>query len=173
MAAGANAPARGKLNFIDPVTQGGERPAQAWGRGCVQPCEMTRPRSLPATLRLRGRSRGIVPCAYRQRCWKVRGLFRTCSIGSTGSSRQSDEPFRIRDVQFDDPQIAVLVLTAVAIVPEVLFVFSILLSGKGPGPAPVGLRHALVCCSAATLAATYDKQSAGVAFASCDHRGEA
>src|SRR3546814_20609458 len=50
MAAGANAPTRGKLNFIDPVTLGGERPVAGLGLQVAdQPAFcVTRPRGLPA-----------------------------------------------------------------------------------------------------------------------------
>ena len=106
IAAGANAPARGKLNFIDPVTQGGERPAQACGPGCPKLLEQpdeTRPRK-PAgyspSARPDTRHRAVcVPPALLE----GDGQIAATAPGSTAGSRHIDEPFPFRDIQFDDP----------------------------------------------------------------------
>lgn len=91
---------------------------------------------------------------------------------STCGSRQSDEPFSIRDVQFDDPKIIVLALATIAIIPKFLRFFKVLQASLGPGTATVGLWHSFICFGWGAAGATNDKQSPGIAFAFCDDRRE-
>ena len=69
-----------------------------------------------------------MPCAISLRYWKVAAPFTFGLTRVKPGFPLSDEPFPIRDIQFDDPQIVVLIPPPIAIIPEFSRVFSILLT---------------------------------------------
>ena len=81
-----------------------------------------------------------------------------------------DEPFSIRAVQFNDPQIPVLTSAPVEIFAEFQRIFRILGLGQRPSAAPVGTRHALVSAAVFTAIATGYEHGSGVALALSDDR---
>ena len=79
-------------------------PSQAWRRGCGAAFLIaTRPVGLPATLRLRAVPPGLSAVPEPPTLLEVAGQIAAMARGSSRGSRQIDEPFPIRDIQFDDP----------------------------------------------------------------------
>ena len=87
-------------------------------------------------------------------------------------SRQSDEPFTICDIQFNDPQIAVLRLATGQIVIEFLFNFSIFDLDQNPFPHAVRIRHAFVNAPVCAAFGTYNDNCPGLAFTFGKDHGE-
>src|SRR5688572_6309324 len=95
-------------------------------------------RGLPATPRLRAEPPGLNAVRNRSALLEVAAPFTLRSLGVNPEFPLSDEAFPIRDIQFDDPQIAVLALPPIAVFPEFSRVFSILRARDGPCPRTVG-----------------------------------
>ena len=85
-------------------------------------------RGLPATPRLRADSPGLDAVRDQPALLEVAAPFTFAPLGVNPEFPLSDEPFPIRDIQFDDPEITILALPAIAIVPEFSRVFMILLA---------------------------------------------
>lgn len=85
---------------------------------------------------------------------------------------QSDEPFTIRDIQFDDPQIGVLNASPRQIVGEVLFVFSIFCHHQRPSTGPSWIGQALKKPRIRAVLGQHDKNRSAIAFTLVDHRRE-
>lgn len=130
-------------------------------------------RGLPATPRLRADMPGLNAVRDQPALLEVAAPFTFRVPAVNPGFPLNDEPFPIRDIQFNDPKIVILLPPTIAIVPEFLRIFSILRTREGPCTRTVRLRHAFVSCGGGTPLATNDKQSAGVGFALCDHRCEA
>jgi hypothetical protein len=128
---------------------------------------------LPATPRLRADTPGLNAVRDQPALLEVVAPFTFRALGVNPEFPLNDEPFPIRDIQFDNPKIVVLPSSSIAVIPEFLRIFSVLRTRPGPSSRPVGLRHAFVSCSLAAVLATNDKQCAGVAFTFCNYRGEA
>ena len=62
---------------------------------------------------------------------------------STRRGTQSDKAFGVRDIQFDDPKIRILILAPLQVIAEIMRILSVLLLGAVPLPTPVQLRHPL------------------------------
>ena len=67
-----------------------------------------------------------MPCAISLRYWKVAAPFTFGLTRVKPGFPLSDEPFPIRDIQFNDPEVVVLASPAIAIIPKFLRIFSIL-----------------------------------------------
>ena len=130
-------------------------------------------RGLPATPRLRANTPGLNAVRDLPALLEVAAPFTLQPLGVNPRFPLSDEPFPIRDIQFNDPEIVVLPASTVTIIPEFFRIFSVLRARQSPGARTVGLRHAFVSGGRCAPFATNDKQSARVAFTFCDHRGEA
>lgn len=130
-------------------------------------------RGLPATPRLRANTPGLNAVRDQPALLEVAAPFTVRCLGVNPGFPLNDEPFPIRDIQFDDPQVVVLAPSSLAIFPEFPRVISILSARHSPRTRPVGLRHAFVCCRLRAALATNDKQGAGIAFTFRDNRGEA
>lgn len=103
---------------------------------------------------------------------KVAGRIESASDKSIKRWGQSDEPFTIRDIQFDDPRIVILLLASFAIFAEFFWIFSIFYLRKRPFPRAVKLRHTFVYSSLAPVLATNDKQCACIPFTFCKNGRE-
>lgn len=148
--------------------------SQVAGRGMRLPLAalMHSMRGLPATPRLRADTPGLNAVRDQPALLEVAAPFTFAPLGVNPEFPLSDEPFPIRDIQFDDPEIVVLALPAIAVVPEFFGIFRILLARQLPCPRTIGLWHTFVSCGIGAVLATNHKQRAGVAFTFCDHRGE-
>lgn len=147
-----------------------DAPAQEWrigGRGCDNPFVSI----LPAIPRLRACRPALVPVQPPARsCWTSLWL-----CGATKSTRwgcQSDKPFSVRDIQFDDPQIGILILSAIQVFIEVLRIVRILLLGTGPFSTPVELRHSLEDARISAVLRRYNQDSPGLSLTFAEDRRE-
>lgn len=96
-----------------------------------------------------------------------------CEGVSTPRRGQSDEPFALRDVQFNDPQVSVLLGAPCDILVKFLLVFRILDAGTMPFPASVHLWHPLVNPRVCATFAHNDQKCPGFPFALLKDRCEA
>ena len=78
----------------------------------------------------------------------------------------------MRDIQFNDPEIAVLACAPIEIIKELLMIFISLRESTVPRAAAIGLRHALENPRIAAIFDQNDKDCAGVAFTFLQDRGK-
>ena len=83
-------------------------------------------RGLPATPRLRADTPGLNAVRDQPALLEVAAPFTLRSLGVNPEFPLSDEPFPIRDIQFDDPQVVVLTSSSIAIFPEFTRIVNIL-----------------------------------------------
>ena len=81
---------------------------------------------LPATPRLRADTPGLNAVRDQPALLEVAAPFTFGSLGVNPGFPLNDEPFPIRDIQFDNPEIVVLIVSPGAVFPEFLRVFRIL-----------------------------------------------
>lgn len=91
---------------------------------------------------------------------------------SNVSSRQSDEPFTICDIQFDDPQIGVLGLTPVQVIIDKSFIFSVFSARLSPIAVSIGAWHAFENPPVCAIFRTNYNDCSGFAFTLVEHGGE-
>lgn len=91
---------------------------------------------------------------------------------STRKTCLSDEPFTIRDIQFNNPQVRVSKLPASQILTEFLFIFSILNACAGPVSRSCRIRNPLKKAGIPAPFSQNDNNRAGVAFTFVKDRRE-
>lgn len=97
-----------------------------------------------------------------------------CSAAkSTHRTCQSDEPFTIRDIQFDNPQIGVPAGPPGQLIVKFGFIFRILNGGAVPDPAALRVGHTLKKPRVCALFGQDDKDCPGFAFTFANHRRKA
>lgn len=97
-----------------------------------------------------------------------------CSAAeSTQETLPQDEPFTIRDIQFNNPQIRVTFAPPIEVFGEVRRIFRILLSGAGPDPAFFGVGQKLEQAQICASFSHDDKDCAGFAFTFVQDRAKA
>ena len=92
---------------------------------------------------------------------------------SIWGSGYSDEPFTIRDIQFDNPQVGVLI--AAPRQPFIQFTadFRVFPARERPGASSVRLRHAFIDPRIGAAFGQDDKDCARIAFTFMQHAGKA
>ena len=88
-------------------------------------------------------------------------------------SGYSDEPFTIRDIQFDNPQVRVLISPAAEPFIQFTFVFWIFPARQGPITRPIGARQPFISARIAAALGQHDKDCPGIAFTFLDDAGKA
>ncbi len=89
------------------------------------------------------------------------------------SSTVQDESFAIRDGQFNNPYIGILLAAPVQIVPKFRFIFNILLFCTGPFSASVQLRHAFMQSAKSLIIHKDHKNRTAIGLALVQHGGKA
>ena len=83
-------------------------------------------RGLPATPRLRANTPGLNAVRDQPALLEVVAPFTFRALGVNPQFPLNDEPFPIRDIQFDHPEIVVLPASTIAIIPKFFRIISIL-----------------------------------------------
>lgn len=83
-----------------------------------------------------------------------------------------DEPFAVRDICLDNPDIGILALSASQILRKFYFVFNILLPRQSEWTCPVPLGHSFVKAGRLAAKYRYDQYRACVPFTFFDNRAE-
>lgn len=125
----------------------------------------------PAATRLRASREGFIapPTAFA----KVEGGLCLCSAAeSTRRTLQSDEPFTLRDIQFDDPDIGILIMAPFDPVGECARIIWRIGFGQGPAACSIGPRHPLVRPRIAAASCYHNDQGARLALTLGQHRGK-
>lgn len=91
---------------------------------------------------------------------------------STRSGIYSDEPFTIRDIQFNNPQIGVAIVPPGQIFAKFKWIFSILRPCRSPDPATLGIGNTLKQPRICTLFGQNDQDCTGLAVALVKYSSE-
>lgn len=129
--------------------------------------------SLPAAPRLRACPYATCCVKNRLRFLEVSGQIEAGGKGSTKSSFKSDKPFRTSDIQLNNPQVAILSLSASQIFGKFGRIFRVLDLRLDPLTATVQAGHAFENAPIGAILATNDKDGAGLLFTPCENRREA
>ena len=81
----------------------------------------------------------------------------------------TDEPFAIRDIQFNNPQIGVACPAPIQIFGKLVLFFSYLLANNGPLTAPIELGHALQRARISAAFRKNEKDGAGLTISLAKH----
>jgi hypothetical protein len=84
---------------------------------------------------------------------------------STRIGTYSDEPFTIRDIQFDNPQVGIAGTAPAQILTEFKWIFSVLGFGSGPNAAALGIGNPLKQPRICALFGQNDQDRPGLALA--------